>query len=95
MRSLVMLGTLATVLAIHARPSHANYEGPWCALSWGGGDSSGPHTRSCNQEQEGEADSALASRQYRDVLRWAFFNLKKRAAPGGRRTDMGGLCGRP
>ena len=27
--------------------------------------SAGPHTRSCNQEQEGEADSALASRQHR------------------------------
>ena len=40
MRSPVILGTLATVLAIHVQPSHANYEGPWCALSWGGGDSS-------------------------------------------------------
>src|ERR1700737_2945659 len=27
--------------------------------------SAGPHTRSRNQEQEGEADSALASRQHR------------------------------
>src|ERR1700738_5206127 len=27
--------------------------------------SAGPHTRSCNKEQEGEADSALASPQYR------------------------------
>src|ERR1700688_3561499 len=25
----------------------------------------GPHTRSCNQEREGETDSALASRQHR------------------------------
>jgi hypothetical protein len=40
MRSLVILGALATVLVIHARPSQANYEGPWCAVSWGGGDSS-------------------------------------------------------
>ena len=27
--------------------------------------SAGPHTRSCNQEREGETDSALASRQHR------------------------------
>jgi uncharacterized protein DUF3551 len=40
MRSLVILGTLATVLVINAPPSHANYEGPWCAVFWGGGDSS-------------------------------------------------------
>jgi hypothetical protein len=40
MRSLVILGTLAALLVIHARPGQANYEGPWCAVSWGGGDSS-------------------------------------------------------
>ena len=36
MRSLVIVGTLAAVLAIHARPSQAYYERPWCAVSWGG-----------------------------------------------------------
>jgi len=36
MRSLVILGTLAAVLAVHARPSQAYYEGPWCAQFWGG-----------------------------------------------------------
>jgi hypothetical protein len=39
MRSLIVLGTVATVLVILAQPSQA-YEGPWCAVSWGGGDSS-------------------------------------------------------
>ena len=29
------------------------------------GTSAGPHTRSCNQEREGETDSALALRQHR------------------------------
>jgi hypothetical protein len=35
MRSAVILGTLATVLVMSARPGQA-YEGPWCAQFWGG-----------------------------------------------------------
>jgi hypothetical protein len=39
------------------------------------------NTRSWNKEQEGEADSAPASRQP-GRSRWAFLNLRKDAAPG-------------
>ena len=36
MRIPVIVGVLAAVLIIHARPSQAYYEGPWCAQFWGG-----------------------------------------------------------
>jgi hypothetical protein len=36
MRSLIILGTLATALVGGGRSSHAYHEGPWCAVSWGG-----------------------------------------------------------
>jgi Protein of unknown function (DUF3551) len=35
MRILFIVGAMAAVLIIHARPSQA-YEGPWCAQFWGG-----------------------------------------------------------
>jgi hypothetical protein len=36
MRILVIVGVMAAVLIIHARPGQAYYEGPWCAQFWGG-----------------------------------------------------------
>src|SRR3977135_1198759 len=56
--------------------------------------SAGPHTRSCNQEQEGEADSALASRQHRRST-VGLPQSEEAGCTGRRWTDMGGLRGRP
>ena len=41
----------------------------------------GPHTWSCHQDKK-EKLTALLHHVNIDVLRWAFFSLKKRAAPG-------------
>src|SRR6266849_3189213 len=43
--------------------------------------SAGPHTWSCTRNKK-EKLTALLHHVSIDVLRWAFFNLKKRAAPG-------------
>src|SRR5215470_1623369 len=53
-----------------------------------------PHTSSCKQEQEGEADSAPASRQRRRSA-MGLLQLEEAGCTGRRRPDMGGLRGRP
>src|SRR5262252_10774710 len=49
-----------------------------------------PHTGSCKQEQEGESDSASASRECRSAT-VGLLQLEETGCTRGRRPDMGGL----